>query len=72
MHPGTSPPSVPSWRISTNSSYYAPTADRPVGTTTAQSIRRINTRLMWPRSACNTWTKITVPGQTEVLGQSQE
>ena len=72
MHPGTSPPSVLSWRTSTNLSYYAPTADRPVGTTTAPSIRPINMRPMWPRSACNTWTKIIVPGQTVVPGQSQE
>ena len=48
-----------------------PMVDRPVGTTTVPSIRPINMRLMWPRSACNTWTKIIVPGQTVVPAQSQ-
>ena len=39
MHRGTSPPNAQSWRTSMNSSYYAPTVDRPVGTMTAPSIR---------------------------------
>jgi hypothetical protein len=72
MHPGTSPPSVPSWRTSMSSSSYALMAARPVGTMTAPSIPPINTRPMLRWSVCNTWTGITAPGRTAFPGQSQE
>ena len=71
MHPGTSPPSVHSWRTSMNSLFYAPTVDRPVGTDESHR-SGLSIRDPCSQSACNIWTKITVPGQIVVPGQSQE